>query len=261
MGMLFVLDVGNTNTVLGVFKNDQLLHEWRIKTDRYKTEDEFGVLIHSLFSYRGIQFSDIEGVIISSVVPPIMYALEKMSRDYFNMEAFVVKSDSVSHYIKMSYPNPKEVGADRIVNAVAAIEHYGAPVIVVDFGTATTFCYIDEEESYHGGLISPGITISLEALYRKASKLPKIELAAPENVVGSSTVDAMQSGVYYGYVSLVDGIINRMKEEIGREVKVIATGGLAGLINKDSETIEVVDQHLTLKGLNIIYHHILKDKS
>lgn len=258
--MLFVLDVGNTNTVLGVFKGETLLHEWRIKTDRHKTEDEFGVLIDSLFNYKGITFSDIKGVVISSVVPPIMYALEKMSRDYFNIEAVVIGNQDISRYIKMSYPTPKEVGADRIVNAVSTIKLYGAPSIVIDFGTATTFCYIDENESYHGGLISPGINISMEALYSKASKLPKIEIEAPGKIIGSSTVEAMQSGIYYGYVSLVDGIIDRMKEDIGSNVKVIATGGLSSLIAKDSRTIDVVDRHLTLKGLNMIYHR-LKDNS
>lgn len=258
--MLFVLDVGNTNTVLGVFEKEELLHEWRIKTDRHKTEDEFGMLIHSLFSYKGISFTDIDGVVISSVVPPIMYALEKMSRNYFQLEPVVVGNQDISRYIKMSYPNPREVGADRIVNAVSAIETYGAPVIVIDFGTATTFCYIDENEYYHGGLISPGINISMEALYSKASKLPKIEIMETEHIIGRSTVEAMQSGIYYGYVSLVDGIIDKMLEDIDRDVKVIATGGLAGLIAKDSKAIDVVDRYLTLKGLNIIYNR-LKDIS
>ena len=258
--MLFVLDVGNTNTVLGVFQKDKLLYEWRIKTDRHKTEDEFGVLFNSLFSYKGISFADINGVVISSVVPPIMMALEKMSRDYFQIEPIVVGNQDITKFIKISYPNPKEIGADRIVNAVSAIESYGAPAIVIDFGTATTFCYIDEHASYYGGVISPGINISMEALYSKASKLPKIEIDAPENIIGSSTVEAMQSGIYYGYVSLVDGIVDRIKQDVDREVKVIATGGLSSLIAKDSRTIDIVDRHLTLKGLNIIYRR-LKDIS
>lgn len=254
--MLFVLDVGNTNTVLGVFDKNELVYEWRIKTDRHKTEDEFGMLIHSLFDYKGIAFSDIDGVVISSVVPPIMFALENMVRSYFQLEPFVVGKQDMTHYLKISYPNPKEIGADRIVNAVSAIEEYGAPLIIVDFGTATTFCYIDEDATYHGGVIAPGINISMEALYSKASKLPKIELKATKNIIGSSTVEAMQSGAFYGYVSQVDGIINKIKEEIGRTPKVIATGGLAVLIDKESRTIEQVDSHLTLKGLNIIYHKI-----
>lgn len=254
--MLFVLDVGNTNTVLGVFKEETLLHEWRIKTDRHKTEDEFGVLIHSLFTYKGISFHDIKGVVISSVVPPIMTALEKLSRNYFQIEPIVVGQQDISQFIKISYPNPKEIGADRIVNAVSVIEEYGAPAIVIDFGTATTFCYIDENESYYGGVISPGINISMEALYSKASKLPKIEIDAPGHIIGSSTVEAMQSGIYYGYVSLVDGIVDRIKQQVEGGVKVIATGGLSNLIAKESKTIDVVDRQLTLKGLKIIYNRI-----
>jgi len=254
--MLFVLDVGNTNTVLGVFDKNQLLYEWRIKTDRYKTEDEFGMLIHSLFDYKGIAFSDIEGVVISSVVPPIMSSLDNMSRNYFNLEPFIVGKHEITDYIKISYPNPKEIGADRIVNAVSAIEAYGAPVIIIDFGTATTFCYVDENSMYQGGLIAPGINISMEALYNKASKLQKIELKAPKKVIGSSTVEAMQAGAFYGFVSQVDGTIDRIKAEVGQNPRVIATGGLADLIAKDSRTINKVDSHLTLKGLNIIYHKI-----
>lgn len=254
--MLFVLDVGNTNMVLGVFDKDELKYEWRIKTDRHKTEDEFGILIHSLFEYKGISFSDIDGVVISSVVPPIMLALEKMSRDYFNVEPIVVSGANMSVYLNMSYPNPGEVGADRIVNAVSAIEEYGAPLIIIDFGTATTFCYIDEESNYHGGVITPGIHISLEALYSKASKLPKIEITAPGKVIGTSTVEAMQSGIFYGYVSQVDGMINRIKEEMGTNPKVIATGGLSPLISKESAEIDHVDIHLTLRGLNRIYYKI-----
>jgi type III pantothenate kinase len=251
--MLFVLDVGNTNTVLGVFADGQLREEWRIKTDRYKTEDEFGILIKSLFDFKGISFSDIHGVIISSVVPPIMQALEKMCHIYFNMEPLVIGKEMVHSYLKMSYPNPKEIGADRIVNAVAAIELYASPIIIIDFGTATTYCYINHKQEYTGGLIAPGINISMEALYSKAAKLPKIEIQPPANVIGSSTVEAMQSGVFYGYVAQVDGIINRMKQQIKGEPTVIATGGLASLIAGDSETIDHVDPYLTLKGLYFIY--------
>lgn len=251
--MIFVLDTGNTNTVLGVFDHDQLLYEWRIKTDHHKTEDEFGMLIKSLFDHKGISFSDFTGVIISSVVPPIMLALEKMSQIYFNLEPLVIGKENVNSFLKMSYPYPHELGADRIVNAVGAIEEYGAPLIITDFGTATTYCYIDENESYVGGIIAPGIKISMEALYAKASKLPRIEIQSPEHVVGSSTVEAMQAGVFYGYIGQVDGLINRIKSEKQITPKVIATGGLASLIAKESETIDVVDTHLTLKGLYLIY--------
>lgn len=251
--MLFVLDAGNTNTVLGVFKNDTLIHEWRIKTDRYKTEDEFAVLIKSLLEHENISFSDINGVIISSVVPPMMFALEKMSTKYFHVDPMVIGKDSVQSHLNMVYPNPEEIGADRIVNAVGAIEEYGAPLIIIDFGTATTYCYINDEKAYYGGLITPGILISIEALNSKASKLPKIEIQSPDNVIGSSTVEAMQSGVFYGYVAQVDGTVTRMKQEMKTEPTVIATGGLATLIADATETIDYADKHLTLKGLQLIH--------
>lgn len=251
--MLFVLDVGNTNTVLGVFEDDKLIHEWRIKTDRYKTEDEFGMLIKSLLEHESISLADIDGVIVSSVVPPIMFALEKMCAKYFELQPLVIGKETVHTFLEMAYPNPQEIGADRIVNAVGAIEEYGSPLVIIDFGTATTYCYINESKAYQGGLIAPGIHISMEALYSKASKLPKIEIQAPNNVVGSSTVEAMQSGVFYGYVSQVDGIVNRMKQENTAKPKVVATGGLAALISDASETIDHVDTHLTLKGLYLIY--------
>ncbi|HLS07099.1 MAG TPA: type III pantothenate kinase [Bacillota bacterium] len=251
--MIFVLDIGNTNTVLGVFKDDQLVHEWRIKTDRHKTEDEFAILVKSLFDVQKITFTDIEGIIISSVVPPIMFALEEMCTKYFSIEPLIIGREEVDSQLGMHYPNPHEIGADRIVNAVGAIDAYGAPVIIVDFGTATTYCYVNEKKEYYGGIISPGIKISMEALYSKASKLPKIEIQRPDTVIGLSTVEAMQSGVYYGYVGQVDGIIKRMKQQVGKSPQVVATGGLAPLIAKGSETIDHVDQHLTLKGLYIIY--------
>lgn len=251
--MLFVLDVGNTNTVLGVFQDDQLKHEWRIKTDRYKTEDEFGVLIKSLFDLKGIFFSDIESIIISSVVPPIMSALERMCHIYFGRAPLIIGQKSIQSYLKMSYPNPQEIGADRIVNAVGAIEMYRAPLVIIDFGTATTYCYINESREYAGGLIVPGISISMEALYSKASKLPKIEIQPPSHVIGTSTVEAMQSGVFYGYVAQVDGIVRRMTQQMTDLPTVIATGGLASLIADASETIDHVEPYLTLKGLYYIY--------
>lgn len=251
--MLFVLDVGNTNTVLGVFRDDQLKYEWRIKTDRYKTEDEFAILVKSLFDLEGISFSDIQSVIISSVVPPIMFALEKMCHVYFGREPLIIGEESIHSFLKMSYPNPQEIGADRIVNAVGAIEMYQSPLVVIDFGTATTYCYVNESREYVGGLIVPGISISMEALYRKASKLPKIEIQPPSRVIGSSTVEAMQSGVFYGYVAQVDGIVKRMTEQMTKFPTVIATGGLASLIADASETIDYVEPYLTLKGLHFIY--------
>lgn len=251
--MIFVLDAGNTNTVLGVFEKGELKHEWRIKTDQHKTEDEFGMLIRSLFDYKNISFNDISGVIISSVVPPIIVALEKMCQNYFNLKPLIVGKENVNSFLKMNYPNPAEVGADRIVNAVGAIEAFGTPLVIVDFGTATTYCYINEREEYCGGIISPGIKISMEALYNKAAKLPRIEIRSPDNVIGNSTVEAMESGVYYGFVGQVDGIIKRIKEEQNCDPKVIATGGLAPLLADASETIDEVDLFLTLRGLNLIY--------
>ncbi|WP_407272602.1 type III pantothenate kinase [Radiobacillus sp. PE A8.2] len=251
--MIFVLDVGNTNTVLGVFDQDKLVYQWRIHTDRHKTEDEFAMLFKSLFEHENIEISDISGIIISSVVPPIMYALERVSHKYFKQTPMIIGADSINPFLKTIYPNPKELGADRIVNAVGAIEEYGSPLIIIDFGTATTYCYINEMNEYVGGVIAPGINVSLDALYDKAAKLPKIEIMNPGNVLGSSTIEAMQSGVYFGYVGQVDEIVRRIKDQAASPPKVIATGGLATLIAKDSKTIEQVDPALTLKGLYIIY--------
>ncbi len=251
--MIFVLDVGNTNTVLGVFEADKLKYQWRIKTDRYKTEDEFGMLIKSLLDHEGLAFSDIDGVIISSVVPPIMFALERMSRVYFEKKPMIIGAEEVDEGLAMAYPNPKEIGADRIVNAVGALQEHTAPLVIIDFGTATTYCYINEKEEYVGGVIAPGINVSMEALYAKAAKLPKIEIKNPGQVVGQSTVGAMQSGVFFGYVGQVDEVVRRMKETAPSNPEVIATGGLAGLIADESRTINVVDPYLTLKGLYTIY--------
>ncbi|WP_186575877.1 type III pantothenate kinase [Aquibacillus kalidii] len=251
--MIFVLDVGNTNTVLGVFKDGQLAYQWRIKTDRYKTEDEFAMLIKSLMDHDGLTFSDMDGIIISSVVPPIMFALERMAEKYFKKRPMIIGSKTINSSLKMLYPNPSELGADRVVNAVGAIQEYGSPLIIIDFGTATTYCYINEKTEYVGGAIAPGINVSLEALYSKAAKLPKIEIKNPGNVIGASTVEAMQSGVYFGYVGQVDEVVRRIKEQYSDNPKVIATGGLSTLIAKDSATIDIVDTSLTLKGLYQIY--------
>ena len=256
--MILVLDIGNTNTVLGVFNGGELGYEWRIQTDRHKTEDEFGILIKSLFEHKGLTFEHIKGIIISSVVPPIMKALEKMCEIYFHITPLVVGKAEVDTYLTINYPQPKEIGADRIVNAVGAITLYDTPLIIIDFGTATTFCYVDEHQAYRGGVIAPGINVSMEALYSKASKLPKIEIERPEQIVGTTTVEAMQAGVYYGYVGQVDGIVNRMKKDMAFEPTVIATGGLAPLIAKGAETIDYVETHLTLKGLYRIYEKNLE---
>ncbi|WP_067841186.1 type III pantothenate kinase [Amphibacillus sediminis] len=254
--MLFVLDVGNTNTVLGLFKQDQLVYQWRINTDRNKTEDEMAMLIKSLFDYESISFEMVDAIIISSVVPTLMYALETMAEKYFNKKAIIVGDYPIEAYLQMKYPNPNELGADRIVNAVGAIKEYGGPLIIIDFGTATTYCYIDETHAYVGGAITPGVKISLDALYDHAAKLPKVEITQPQSVIGRSTITAMQSGVYFGYVGQVDEIVRRIKRESGQNPTVIATGGLANLIAHESSTINIVDPALTLKGLAEIYRKV-----
>ncbi|KIL53727.1 pantothenate kinase [Jeotgalibacillus alimentarius] len=250
--MLFVLDVGNTNTVLGVYEGEELRYHWRVETNRHKTEDEYGMLVKNLFEHVGLTFSDFDGIIISSVVPPVMFPLERMSQKYFHLKPLVV-GPGMKTGLNIKYDNPKEVGADRIVNAVAGIKEHGGSLIIVDFGTATTYCYINKNRQYMGGVIAPGIGISTEALYAKAAKLPRIEIARPEMVVGKSTVSAMQAGIVYGYVGQVEGIVSRMKKEAGEHVTVIATGGLASLIAKESDIIDIVDPFLTLKGLQLIY--------
>lgn len=250
--MIFVLDVGNTNIVLGVYNKNELKYHWRVETNRHKTDDEYAMVIKSLFEHVGIEFKDINGIIISTVVPPIMYTLERMCNKYFHVKPLVV-GPGIKTGLDIKYENPREVGADRIVNAVAGIHEYGNPLIIVDFGTATTFCYINEEGQYLGGAIAPGIGISAEALYSKAAKLPRIEIARTEDVVGKNTVAAMQAGIVYGYVGQVEGIVTRMKEKSKKDPTVIATGGHANLIASESNIIDIVDPFLTLKGLQLIY--------
>jgi type III pantothenate kinase len=252
MRLIFVLDVGNTNTVLGVYEGEELKYHWRIETSRNKTEDEYGMVVKALFEHVGLSFHDISGIIISSVVPPIMFSLERMCQKYFHLKPLII-GPGIKTGLNIKYENPREVGADRIVNAVAGIHLYGSPLIIVDFGTATTYCYIDESKQYMGGAIAPGITISTEALYSRAAKLPRIEIARPNDIVGKNTVTAMQAGIVYGYVGQVEGIVSRMKAQSKIEPKVIATGGLATLVAKESDIIDVVDPFLTLKGLQLIY--------
>ena len=250
--MILVMDTGNTNIVLGVYDQGQLKYHWRMETYRHKTEDEYAMQVKSLFTHVGLSFEEVNGIIISSVVPPVMFPLEQMCRKYFNLKPLVV-GPGIKTGLNIKYENPREVGADRIVNAVAAIEEYGSPLIIVDFGTATTYCYINEDGGYMGGAIAPGIGISMEALFERAAKLPRIELARPENVVGKNTISAMQSGIVYGYVGQVEGIVARMKAQSKKVPTVVATGGLADLIASESEVIDVVDNFLTLKGLHLIY--------
>ncbi|WP_409272990.1 type III pantothenate kinase [Neobacillus sp. SCS-31] len=250
--MIFVFDVGNTNIVLGVYKGEELLHHWRIETNRNRSEDEYGMLIKSLFDHSGLSFGDIEGIIISSVVPPIMFSLERMCTKYFKLKPLIV-GPGMKTGLDIKYENPREVGADRIVNAVAAIHEYGSPLIIVDFGTATTYCYVNEQKQYMGGAIAPGVGISTEALYSRAAKLPRIEIARPEGIIGKNTVAAMQAGIVYGYVGQVEGIVKRMIANSSKVPTVIATGGLSNLIAEESKIIDIVDPFLTLKGLHLIY--------
>ncbi|MEG1312158.1 MAG: type III pantothenate kinase [Peptostreptococcaceae bacterium] len=251
--MLLVFDVGNTNMVLGIYKNKELIKYWRINTDKEKTSDEYGILINSLFEYENIDMKNIKDIIISSVVPNVMHSLENFCLRYCDKQPMVV-GPGIKTGLNIKYDNPKQVGADRIVNAVAGIEKYGYPLIIVDFGTGTTFCAISNKGEYLGGTIAPGIKISSEALFQRASKLPRVELVKPGSTICKNTVSAMQSGIIYGYVGLVDKIIEMMKKELNQgEIKVIATGGLANLIASETESIDSVDRFLTLDGLRLIY--------
>jgi type III pantothenate kinase len=250
--VIFVIDVGNTNIVLGIYRDKALLHHWRLSTNRSATVDEYGVMIHNLLHIAGVKFEQIDGVIISSVVPPLMRTLEQLCLTYLRKTPLFV-GPGIKTGLNIRYENPREVGADRIVNSVAGIEKYGTPLIVVDFGTATTFDYIDAGGNYLGGAIVPGIGISTEALYQRAAKLPRIELMKPKSVIGRNPVTSMQAGIIYGYAGQVDGIVRRIRTEFNVSPRVVATGGLAELIAGESETIDEIDPLLTLEGLRIIY--------
>src|SRR5229473_421240 len=258
--MLLVIDVGNTNTSLGVYKASELVAHWRLTTARARTVDEYGVHARNLFALAGLDFKAIDAVAIASVVPPLNYTLKRMSEVYFHLTPLFV-DHSTDTGLPILYEPPSDVGADRIVDAVAAIHKYGAPCIIVDFGTATTFDAITSKGEYLGGVITPGITISADALFERAAKLPRVEIKRPRKVVGSATVEAMQSGLYHGYVGLVDGILKRMIDEVGGTPHVIATGGLAPLIATGSEFIEQVDETLTLEGLRLVYERTNRNHS
>ncbi len=250
--MLLVVDVGNTHTVLGVYEGEKLVHHWRVWTDREKTSDEYGVMIRNLYDGSHFSSREVDAIIISSVVPPLTPTIVELCVRYFGI-APVVVGPGIRTGISIKMDNPKEVGADRIVNAVAAHEKYRKACIVVDFGTATTFDYVSSQGDYMGGVIAPGANISAEALFRQASKLPRVEIAKPASVIGKNTVAAMQAGIFFGYVALVEGIIDRMTKEIRKEPMVVATGGLARVIAGESPKIHVIDENLTLDGLRIIY--------
>ena len=251
--MLLVFDVGNTNMVIGIYKDKSLVKDWRICTDIHKTSDEYGMLIGNLLAHNNIDIKSIDDVIISSVVPNVMHALENFCIKYCEKKPMIV-GPGIKTGLNIKYDNPKQVGADRIVNAVACVEKYGTPVIVVDFGTATTFCAITNNAEYLGGTIAPGIKISSEALFQRASKLPRVELVKPGTVTCKNTVSAMQAGIIYGYVGLVEKIIDMMNKELNQEnVKVIATGGLSTLIASETKSIDHVDRFLTLDGLRILH--------
>jgi len=250
--MIFVMDVGNTQTTVALFGGKELLHSWRLSTARHRTQDEWGALLQSLFHFHDLRLEEVEGVAISSVVPPADFPLRQMCRRYFHTDPLFV-APGIKTGIHILYDSPADVGADRIVNAVAAYALYPAPAIVVDFGTATTFDMLGEGGNYLGGVIAPGVAISAEALFERAAKLPKVEIARPRKVIGKSTVASMQSGFYWGYVGLVEGVLRKMKREHPGVRTVVATGGLAPILVGDCPSIEQVNENLTLEGLRILY--------
>lgn len=250
--LLLVIDVGNTNVVFGIFEGKSLIGEWRVATHLHKTADEYGILLIDLLQAQKISISKIKGAILSSVVPPLTPVFQEMTRKYFSLEAMVV-THSLKTGLQIDYDQPKEIGADRIVNAAAAYQLYGGPVIIVDFGTATTFCVVSESGDYLGGAIAPGLIISADALFARAAKLPRVELIKPKKIIGRDTVSSMQSGMIFGYVGLVNEIVHRIHREIGTEALVVATGGLSNLIAPECNSIQKIRPTLTLEGLMIIY--------
>ena len=250
--MLLAIDIGNTNIVLGVFEKKRLIIHWRMVTKPDKTEDEYGTLIYNLFRAADLDMAKTKGVVISCVVPPMVRTMEELCAKYFKLHPLFI-GPGVKTGMPIRYDNPHEVGADRIVNAVAAFEKFKQSLVIVDFGTATTFDYVSPRGEYMGGAIAPGIGISTEALFLKASKLPRIELVRPDTVIGKNTTASLQAGIVYGYIAMVDGIVERIKREVKGDPRIIATGGLAHLIAEGSKTIDEVDNLLTLKGLRLIY--------
>lgn len=262
--MLLVLDVGNTNTVIGVFEGDRLVNHWRVGTYRDRTADEYGIQFRELLDFGGHACEDMDGISISCVVPPVLPVLLDLAGKFLKIEPLVI-SPGVKTGMPIHVDNPREVGADRIVNAVAAYASCKTAVIVVDFGTATTFDFVTSNGTFEGGVISPGLMISTEALFQQASKLPRVELTRPRKVIGKNTVNAMQSGIVFGYAGLVDALADRVREEVKKdfpaepEPRIIATGGLAKLLAPESKAIDEIDEHLTLRGLQIIYERNRQD--
>jgi type III pantothenate kinase len=250
--MLLAIDIGNTNIGIGVFEGERLRATWRLSTDVHKLEDEYAVICLSLMSMKGLVFADINHAIISSSVPPLVTTFEELCGRYFKVTPMVVGPGTRTG-VRISIDNPREVGADRVVNAAAAHRLYGGPLVVIDFGTATTLDAVSKEGDYLGGAIAPGILISAEALFEHAAKLPRVELTKPEKAIGRNSVNAMQSGIIFGYVGLIEGIVARMKTELGGNVKVIATGGLADVIARETEVVDALEPDLTLVGLRLIY--------
>lgn len=250
--MLLAIDIGNSNVVLGLFDGARLAGSWRIGTKTSITADEYAMIIKDLFGFSGLEFRQVDGMIISTVVPPLLPTMIEMSRKYFSLAPLVVTSE-IRTGITLRYDNPKEIGADRIVNAAAGYKLYGGPLIIIDFGTATTFCAITQGGEYLGGAIVPGVKISAEALYQRAAKLPRVELTRPQRIIGRDTVSAMQAGIIFGYAGLVDGIVWRMKQELGGTATVLATGGLSELIAPETGTIDHIRPDLTLEGLQYLH--------
>ncbi len=249
--MLLAVDVGNTNIVVGVYRHGEIIADWRLVTDSYRMPDEYAMLLRSLLEHHGLSMASVTAMILSSVVPPLVTAFKELAERYLKLTPLVV-GPGIKTGVRILYENPKEVGADRIVNALAAHRLYGGPAIVVDFGTATTFDAISADGDYLGGAIAPGIGISSKALFQFAAKLPHIELVRPRSAVGKNTIASMQSGILFGYVGLVEGLITRFHQELGPS-RVVATGGLAEIIARETKMIEVVDPRLTLEGLRLIY--------
>lgn len=248
--MLLAIDLGNTNTVFGVYDKDRLVRSWRLSTERDRTADEYEILVSSMFAMSGLDTGAVESVVAASVVPALDSRLARMVRNRFGLGTAFVTAESAGVVIR--YEDPGEVGADRIADAAAAIEHYGGPVIIVDLGTATTFNVISADDEYLGGLIAPGVEVSAQALIDRAAKLPRVELKRPEVLIGRSTTASLESGFFWGYVSLVDGVIDRLQNELGSETRVVATGGWSSLIATESRRISITRPDLTLEGLRIL---------